>query len=323
MCVSLFRVRGYRAYSSFPPAPAPLFEEGVVFYAYSRKCSGSRYANEVHHTCEVIRSMEPRAHIALVTNCNLPVRTAALLDVLIPVHSSDLVPLPKQWYTRVLYNAYLPFELSFVLDTHVFPCSPLAYAQTFALFRNSSVHISYSNRMNTRSSVSGGAVLSRFGRETTNFWRAVARHMLRTGNYDDQGALKAVIGHRLRFGVTFKWLSNNFFFASNGIDKNGHFLGSSKCYRSSVVVNGPVRWVHGRESECQLMNGNDNEYAYKKRVYFSKGRCRTRRKTTGVIFSQKDLIQAARPYMAPKLDWGDKQVRPPDGLFWGKRWNVC
>lgn len=67
------------------------------------------------------------------------------------IHDDDMPIMEgKQWYTRMLYNAYPPFRLNFVIDTHVFPCDRDSTIQLFSHFDHSQVDLSIGNRANTR-----------------------------------------------------------------------------------------------------------------------------------------------------------------------------
>ena len=235
--------------------------------------------------------------------------------MIVPVHHNDVVRRKKkQWYTRVLYNAYLPFHYSFILDTHVFPCYNTSYSEIFERFRVSGVDISVSNRMNVHS-ISGGAVLSKWGDRSHAFWMNCVSYMRASGNYDDQAAIGNALRSRSRKWI-FKQLSSNWFFASNGIMSTGRFRGSSKCYRSSVVVTGPVQWIHGGPSECQLMNGEHNEHIYKNRVYFACGKCKCAVRKRTIATSKKELESFVYPNRAPKLQWESTPERSNSSLFW-------
>ena len=73
------------------------------------------------------------------------------IDVIYRIHEDD-VPIMKgkQWYTRMLYNAYPPFRLNFVIDTHVYPCDRDSTIQLFSQFDKSQVDLSVGNRVNKR-----------------------------------------------------------------------------------------------------------------------------------------------------------------------------
>ncbi|CBK24393.2 uncharacterized protein [Blastocystis hominis] len=297
----------------FPdPSPA-LYEEGIVFYSYSTNCKSNRYMPQVYVNARSILEMDPTAHIALITNCDVPLETAALLSVIIPVHRRDIIPMSHQWYTRMVYNAYLPFQLSFILDTHVFPCDSNAYRDVFALFRNSSVDVSVSNRMNTHS-YSGGAVLSRKGPASFRFWKSIAKAMHRKSTYDDQWGLGNVLRRRHPY-LKYRRLSSNFFYASHGITKDGVFQGIGRCYRSSIVITGPVRWIHGKQAECAIVNGPNYEHAYKMRAYFKGGQCRTRQEGPTMVFSSAQMKAYAAPARPPSLIWANVPGRSATGFI--------
>ena len=169
--------------------------------------------------------------------------------------------------------------------------------------------------MNTKSSISGGAVLSKWGPRSGYFWLSCAKFMKGTHNYDDQKAISVVLS-RSRKQVTFKKLSSNYFYASNGITSYGAFKGASKCYRSSVVLTGPIRWVHGSPTECQLMNGENNELAYTNRVYFRCGRCKCAKKGPLVATSANQLKSYVGKPRIPQLLWRKDKYRNSDSLYW-------
>lgn len=235
--------------------------------------------------------------------------------MIVPVHHNDVVRRKKkQWYTRVLYNAYLPFHYSFILDTHVFPCYNTSYSEIFEKFRASGIDISISNRMNIHS-YSGGAVLSKWGDGSHAFWMKCVSWMNWRHNYDDQGAIISVLGSRSK-QWKFRKMSSNWFFASHGISSSGAFIGSEKCYRTSVVVTGPVQWIHGSPGECQLMNGKHNEHIYKNRVYFVCGKCNCAVRKLTIATSKEELQSFVAPYSVPKLQWNSSPKRGSTSLFW-------
>ena len=128
-----------------------------------------------------------------------------------------------------------------------------------------------SNRTNIQN-FSGGAVLSKRGEGSHFFWNECAKFMINNDNYDDQSAISYVL-KTVRTGYSFKLLSSNWFYASHGITEKGIFSGNSKCYRSSIVVIGPVHWIHGSPYECSFLNGNHNEHINKYRTSFHCGDC--------------------------------------------------
>ena len=211
-----------------------------------------------------------QANIALITNCNVPLSTAQYLSVIVPVAPEDVVDTSeKQWLTRVLYNAYLPFNYSYILDTHVFPCYNDSYSRIFSLFKESDADVSASCRVGGVLLLSGGAVLSKWGEASHEYWKSVYKWMLERMWFDDQRPM--LIYSKNTSFWKYRWLSSNWFFANHGINEKGIFSGPSKCYRSSVIVTGPVMWVHGGPGECMIMNGQNNSVAFKKRVYFWSG----------------------------------------------------
>lgn len=238
--------------------------------------------------------------------------TAQYLSVIVPVHQKDLIKLKKQWYTRVLYNAYLPFHYSYILDTHVFPCYNNSYSELFRQFKSSNVDISISNRMNIKS-IAGGAVLSKWGPRSHAFWLNNVRAMRKSNCYDDQSSLQKVL--KKRNGYTFRMLSSNWFFASHGITQQGVFEGNGKCYRSSIVVNGPVHWAHGNPNDCLVMNGVNDEFTLMDRVYFRCKRCKCKREGAVAITSARELQMTVHPNRAPSLKWNNTK-HSRTSIFW-------
>ena len=250
----------------------------------------------------------------MMTNCDVALPIANKLSVIVPIHDGDLIKGELQWYTRVLYNAYSPFNYSFILDTHVFPCYNTSYSELFRQFKESNVDISYSNRMNI-DYISGGAVLSKWGPRSFEYWKAVVHHMKHSRCYEDQDAAYKVL-RRKSASFTYKKMSSNWFFASHGISEKGEFAGPAKCYRSSIVVTGPVQWIHGSPEECEVMNGRNDEYADKHRVYFLCGTCTCEKKGPLVATSKQEFEGLVNHYTPPSLVWEDGGTRDGNSLFW-------
>ena len=232
-------------------------DRGIVYHVYTQnRCADNpRYIKEVERNSAAVKDKYPQAKIAVITNCNVPSTTARMIDIIVPIHSSDVIQTnQKQWLTRVLYNAYLPFNYSFITDTHVFPCDNRSYLDIFDLYEKSNVDISFSCRVNFGPLASGGAVLSKWGRGSHQFWIRTYKLQNKTQTYDDQGPMLNTVRQYPNKLFSFKWLSSNYFYASHGITEKGKFSGPAKCYRSSIVVTCPLRWIHGSPSECEIMN---------------------------------------------------------------------
>ena len=105
--------------------------------------------------------------IALVTNCHLPRELFRMVDVVVPIAPEDLIPFSgqNQFTTRMIYNAFPPFQTSLVLDTHTNWCAGGDPEEAFALFRASDVDLAFSTRVVNRWVTSGFAVL-----DTHNNW---------------------------------------------------------------------------------------------------------------------------------------------------------
>ena len=249
-----------------------------------------------------------------MTNCNVPYSVAQFLTVIVPISLRDV---PKQvnfrWQTRVLYNAYLPFHYNFILDTHVFPCHNDSYSKLFSLFMKSGVDVSASNREGDRLFVSGGGVLSKWGPKSHAFWKK-AYKLMDSRAIDDQSAIYSVVKFTKRPVWKYRWLSSNWFWASHGINEKGLFVGSAKCYRSSVIATGPIKWIHGAPTHCIIMNGKNDEYVHRKRVFFLRRLCNTSASGPNAVFSKKRLEMMAAPFRATHLDWSVKHSS--SSLFW-------
>ena len=232
-----------------------------------------------------------------------------------PVHKNDLAnTTAKQWNTRMLYNGYLPFNYSFILDSHVFPCYKDSYSRIFSLFSQSDADIAVSNRVAGRLAMSGGGVLSKWGHKSHAYWMEVYRAMMLRRSHEDQSAMLLVYLSSRNHPWKLRWLSSNWFWASHGITERGEFIGSATCYRSSVVATGPIKWIHGPPSQCDLMNGPNNSYAYKKRCYFWRHNCNLTKSGPLAVFSREELRSLVFPYRVPELEW--MKNKTADALFW-------
>lgn len=254
-----------------------------------------------------------QASIALITNCDIPQSTAQYLSIVIPIAKEDVIQTSnKQFLTRTLYNAYLPFQYNFILDTHVFPCYNDSYSRLFSLFSKSNVDIAASCRRGDLLEVFGAAVLSKWGVASHTYWKEVYSWQKQKRYPCDQLPMFIFAGKKSIW--KYQWVSSNWIWASHGIDVNGHFIGASKCYRSSVTVTGPVMWIHGKPDECLLMNGKDNSLTYKKRVYLKSGKCNMTKNGPMVVESEEDLKNLVAPQKPPIIDW--RKNRHPTDFFW-------
>ena len=268
---------------------------------------------EVGFNAEVIKQADNNTNIALITNCDIPLSVAQYLDVIVPIHNDDvMITDEKQWRTRMLYNACLPFNYSFIIDSHVFPCDKDAPREILQLFAESNVDVSFSNRTNQRRLVMGGAVLSHWSEGSFEFWKHCYLFMIKNNKVDDQGPMRITYQSNWSKKYKYRWLSCNWFFASHGITEKGVFSGPGRCYRSSVIVTGRVRWIHGSLHDCKVMNERTNV----PRCYFKSGNCNTIGKGNYAIYSEKQLKHDVSPYKAPALKWEKNSKRNPVSLFW-------
>ena len=175
------------------------------------------------------------------------------------------------------------------MDTHVFPCYSTSYSSLFRRFSESHVDIAASNREAGRVHVSGGGILSKWGSPSRVFWNSVYARMVATRGVDDQSPILFTARRKWHIPWKFRWLSSNWFYASHAITESGHFLGSASCYRSSVVVTGPVQWIHGHPYECGVVNGKQDENAYRMRAFFARKRCVCKEQGPMMVFSAKEM----------------------------------
>ena len=304
----------------FPNPLPPIMDYGIVYHVYTQdRCEGNpKYIKEVERNSAAVKAKDSQAKIALITNCDISASTANLIDIIVPIHIEDVLNTKeKQWWTRVLYNAYLPFNYSFITDTHVYPCDNRSYSDIFSKFKKSNIDISYSCRVNRGPYASGGAVLSKWGKGSHEFWIRTYKYQVQKHIFDDQSPMMYTLKNYRNKLFTFRWLSSNYFYASHGITEKGVFSGPARCYRSSIVVTGPLRWIHGRPYECEIMNGQNRELIYKPRAWFLSGECNTTARGTKVITSKLEMSKAAYPYAAPELDWKvDYNKKPSSDLYW-------
>ena len=204
----------------------------------------------------------------------------------------------------------------------MFPCYSTSYSSLFRRFSESRVDIAASNREAGRVHVSGGGILSKWGSPSRVFWNSVYARMVATRGVDDQSPILFTARRKWHIPWKFRWLSSNWFYASHAITESGHFLGSASCYRSSVVVTGPVQWIHGHPYECGVVNGKQDENAYRMRAFFARKRCVCKEQGPMMVFSAKEMKEATRPFVPPPLNWKNDSTRPSDSLFW-IQWRVC
>lgn len=261
-------------------------------------------------------------NIAVVTNCHLPRDLFKNIDYLIPISTQDLLLSagPRQFTTRMIYNRFPPFQYSLVLDAHTCWCDNRDAEEVFSLFKAGDVDLAFSTRVLNRWITSGFAVLYRYNQNTFNYWsRIVEYNMLYNLHGDDQYAMRIIARESLqRKELSFRWLSNNWFFAAHGVSEEGAFVSGAECYRSSVLVNGRVRFIHGGgTAECELVNGVDNANAQRLRTLFVPQKCSfSSQHASQLVYSQQKMEALAAPHTAPAFNWTLLSTEDPDGLFW-------
>ena len=214
----------------------------------------------------------------------------------------------------MLYNAYPPFKNNYIIDSHVFPCFKDSYSKLFSLFSKSDVDVSASCRIVPVVNLSGGAVLSRMGLPSNLYWKEVYKWMCEHNCNDDQTPMFITSRKHSNQPWKYRWLSSNWFWASHGMTENGQFIGSAQCYRSSILVTGPIMWIHGDPSQCQLMNGENNSIALKTRSYFVRVKCNMTERGPRAVLSEREMDELVFPYRSPHLNWNI--TKNPYSLFW-------
>jgi hypothetical protein len=255
--------------------------------------------NQVGVNAKAIKAFNGSMNIALITNCDVPLVVAQLIDVIVPISSRDVLNTTRhQWVTRVNYNAYLPFRYSYITDTHVFPCKGTNALDILHLFAESDIDIAYAS-LNNKHHVSGGGILSRFSEKSFSYWKEVYLLQVKRGSLDDQTVQDSVIqGNKYRI----KQLSLNWFFFFHPINSDGEFTFKSPKYLSSTLIDGAVRWVHSIPSLCTLLNGKHNEFISMPRVYL-KMKNGEHKYPPKVVFSNKELAETVYPNKAASITW--------------------
>lgn len=308
-------------------------DKGIILYVYG--CRGGAglppYMKEATQTANHIKQLSPsvspspsphpQTKVAIISNLNIPRELLDVVDVVYKMDPRDLGGrCGKQWATRMLYNAYPPFNVSFAIDTHVAPCDAAAPNEVLSLFEKSGVDLSMGNRRNYPGFIMGAGALFRANERMRQFWYEAYRAMVRRNNMDDQWAIVHMLRKKERQGgISFRSLSFNWLFAGHGVKANGNFYGRGHCYRVSIPVTGKVRFANGGVQFCKIMNGEHNEHINKLRAYYTEGACRTNGRGTHVVFSEEELKAMTSPRRYPDLQWKTFQDFPKDGLFWPRR----
>lgn len=226
----------------------------------------------------------------------------------------------KQWRTRVLYNAFPPFKYNYVIDTHVFPCDSKAVGELFANFKESGVDLSYGNRHYDPNRIMGSGILFKHTERMKRVWLHTYEFMSTKGVNCDQSALYNVLSNEsIRNTITIKLLSFNWNFCMMKINNNGEFNWDEKCYYSSLPVNAKVRFVHGILHQCNIMNGDNDEYVNLTRILFQPGKCNTTERNARVIVSEDDFEKAVYPYNKTRVSWQKFSKLPNNSIFWPYR----
>lgn len=260
----------------------------------------------------------------MVTNCHLPRALFKTVDYVIPISSDDLILTTKQvqFTTRMIYNRFPPFLYTLVLDAHTCWCADIDGEEVFQLFKASDVDLAFSTRVLNKWTTSGFAVIYRYNQATFTYWTRIMKDNMRTNFHsDDQFPMREIARLMVEEkALKFRWLSNNWFFAPHSVTEEGEFIGDANCYRSSVLVNGRVRFIHGGgDKECLLANGYNNKDVNKLRAHFSPDHCVfSHAAGPQMVFSQEQMEKLVEPHQAPKFDWTLLDNEDPDSLFWYK-----
>ena len=241
------------------------------------------------------------------------------IDILYLINDKDVIN-EKQWRTRVLYNAYPPFIYNFVIDTHVFPCDSHAVGELFSQFKASTVDLSYGNRHMDPDRIMGSGILFKYSENTKNLWLRTYEFMSNTNVNCDQYALYTILSNsQIKNTLSIKYLSFNWNFCTMKINELGEFNYNQGCYISSLPVNSKVRFVHGSQSKCTMINGKNDEYINMTRVYFYPGKCRIFGSKSFVQTSYKQLASTVYPYKATNVNWQKFSLLPRNSIFWPYR----
>lgn len=200
------------------------------------------------------------------------------------------------------------------MDSHVVACNSSDIEEVFRLFRESHVDIAYTTRELNKWVMSGFAVLVHNTERTFRLWRLVNDfHMKIDYHTDDQYGIHHMTRVFVKNGLlSFQWLSNNWFFASHGVDEEGIFGGSAKAYRSSVLINGRVRFIHDKDRrKCAFVNGEHGELTHSLRTFYIDS------KDNWIpVFSQVQMERLVGPYKAPAFNWHLLDGNKSDDFYW-------
>ena len=259
--------------------------------------------------------------MAIVTNLEASKELLDTVDVLYIINEKDYDSrCGKQWRTRALYNAYPPFNISFVIDAQVYPCDAEAPNEVLRLFERSGIDLSMGNRRSRSNSIMGAGALIRASERMRQFWVETFLLMTRARVIDDQWAILMTLNRREKLlGISFRSLSFNWLFATHGVDSKGNLVGNGRCYRVSIPVTGRIRFANDGTSFCTLMNGKHNEFVNRTRVYFRKETCQTNGVGFHLAFAEEELKNLTSPNRSPSINWERFRSFSPTELFWPRR----
>ncbi|KAK8828881.1 hypothetical protein WA538_000884 [Blastocystis sp. DL] len=268
--------------------------------------------------CVLFSRITYQTKVAIVTNLEAPQKLLDTVDILYQINEKDEDRhCGKQWRTRALYNAYPPFNISFVVDAQVYPCDAAAPNEILDLFDKSGVDLSMGNRKTRPGNIMGAGALIRASERMRQFWIETFKLMVRAHVTDDQWAIMSTRNRKgKQLNVSFRSLSFNWLFASHGVDNKGNFFGNGVCFRVSIPVTGRVRFANDNTYYCTFMNGKHNEYIHKTRAFYESRHCQTNGRGLRLAFSETEMTNLTSPYSSPPLQWEVFRNYSKTDLFW-------
>lgn len=188
------------------------------------------------------------------------------------------------------------------------------------MFKESGEELSYGNRHYEPDRIMGSGILFKYTENMKRFWLKTYEFMSTKGVNCDQYAMSTVLlNETIRNSINIKLLSFNWNFGMMKIDSSGNFNYIENCYHSSLPMNAKVRFVHGMQNLCSILNGKNDEFINETRVFFSPGECNTTEKKTTVKSGQLNFEKAVYPCNKTKINWQRFSDLPRNSIFWPYR----
>ncbi|KAK8815419.1 hypothetical protein WA158_003631 [Blastocystis sp. Blastoise] len=303
--------------------------KGYYFISYGRnEQEHQKSLTETINFVKMLKSLSPNVHCAIATPLPVPEESLSLFSnvIIIPEKHlfqtytiSDINTSRRQLFTRALYFGATPFEVTVVIDAFNLFCDPKAPVDLLNMFKKSNADMAMSAVNIGLFRPSGWTIFYRWNWRTKLVLRDWIEYFLSDSIFlpDDQTPLahaihKAIVDNRLIFD---RISSNNAFVARCYAGDGTAAIG--KCdYKASIVLNAPIRLIHSNDNHlCLLLNGENNEYSYKNRVYVYDKTKPSKQEQEQMVFSKESFDSYFSPASLPNPSW-DMSEKPNTGLFW-------